>query len=185
MGKKDYDRVDALGVGARTEERIGAIVARARTEAGLSQSALAERVSSVDGMAWTQTTVWNIEHGTRVLRASELPILAVALGTPVDLLLREVGGPYTARAAIRDLKRAHEELGWKLADFATARTGVADLDPEDAAVLGDLDPEDASAALASYTLRSAAEAAATDVSELWAEERAGKTPLTGEDILNM
>ena len=170
----DYDRVDALVVGARTEERIGAIVARARTEAGLSQSALAERVSSVDGMSWTQTTVWNIEHGTRVLRASELPILAVALGTPVDLLLREVGGPYTARAAIRDLKRAHEELGWKLADFATARTGVADLDPEDA-----------SAALASYTLRSAAEAAATDVSELWAEERAGKTPLTGEDILNM
>lgn len=167
------------------DERIGALVARARAEAGLSQSALAERVSSTDGMAWTQTTVWNIEHGERALRASELPTLAVALGVTVDLLLRGVGGPYTARAAIRDLKRAHEELRWRLADFATARTEVADLDAEDAETLGDLDPEDASAALASYTLRSAAEAAATSVSELWAEERAGNAPLTGEDILNM
>lgn len=144
-------------------------------------------------MAWrgprprcgTSSTVWNIEHGERALRASELPTLAVALGVTVDLLLRGVGGPYTARAAIRDLKRAHEELGWRLADFATARTEVADLDAEDAETLGDLDPEDASAALASYTLRSAAEAAATSVSELWAEERAGNAPLTGEDILNM
>lgn len=167
------------------DERIGALVARARAEAGLSQSALAERVSSTDGMAWTQTTVWNIEHGERALRASELPTLAVALGVTIDLLLRGVGGPYTAHAAIQDLKRAHEELGRRLADFATARTEVADLDAEDAETLGDLDPEDASAALASYTLRSAAEAAATSVSELWAEERAGNAPLTGEDILNM
>ena len=185
MGKVDDNRAGPLVVGARTEERIGAIVARARTDAGLSQSALAELVSSTDGLTWTQTTVWNIEHGTRALRASELPILAVALRTPVDLLLRGVGGPYTARAAIRDLKRAHEELGWRLADFATARTEVADLDAEDAELLSDLDPEDASAALASYTLRSAAEAAATDVSALWAEEKAGRAPLTGEDILNM
>jgi len=98
-----------------------------------------------------------------VLRVSELPILAVALRVDVQTLLRGIGGAYSADSAIRDLRREHEELKWKLMDYALARLQVEELTATDADALGAIDPDSMSSALRACTLQSAADDAAAEL----------------------
>ena len=68
------------------EGRLAGRVRAFRVSRGLSQAALASRVSGL-GQAWHQTTVAKTERGERELRYAELLVLAEALDVPLELLM--------------------------------------------------------------------------------------------------
>jgi transcriptional regulator with XRE-family HTH domain len=78
-----------------------------RRLAGLSQTALAERMFS-RGQQWHQATVWKIEDGRRKVRTGELADLADILGVKPDALLSDddygeaVAARGTAERAVRE-----------------------------------------------------------------------------------
>lgn len=64
------------------DEAAGAVVQRIRTEAGLSQADLAEKVAGA-GVSMHQQTVAKIERGTRPLRLEEALAIAEATGNEI------------------------------------------------------------------------------------------------------
>jgi transcriptional regulator with XRE-family HTH domain len=68
----------------RWNRAVIAVVTGTRHDADMSQRELA-RILHV-----TRNTIANIESGRRVIQAAELPIIAKALGTNMDTLMRRV-----------------------------------------------------------------------------------------------
>jgi transcriptional regulator with XRE-family HTH domain len=68
-------------------EIVGRNVKRARTDAGLSQDALAEGVGAFLKDPWVKQTVYRIETGKRAVDADELLALSYLLNVTISTLL--------------------------------------------------------------------------------------------------
>lgn len=67
--------------GRAFNRRLGAIIARMREEAGMTQTDLATRIGLT-----SRVSVSNIETGDRMVRAWDLCLLAEVFGVPVSAL---------------------------------------------------------------------------------------------------
>lgn len=91
---------------AVTDFAFGRAVEYARDAAHLGQQDLAERLRA-RGLNWSRVTVSKVETGNRTVKASELPILADALGTEVHDLFS------TAEDALkRGFHQAHRQVAF-------------------------------------------------------------------------
>ena len=96
---------------APTDEEIGENVRTYRRAAGLSQTALAERLSEV-GLPMSQQTVQKIESGARALKLTEGTVIGRALNIRPEWLLarQESDGAWEAFELAQALGHSHEEL---------------------------------------------------------------------------
>lgn len=112
-GKKPFDR------GSITDALIGQNVVRLRGE--MSQTQLAGAMNA-RGWSWTQSTVSQVESGTRTLKAAEALDLTGILDVPVfDLMSENLD---RVRRLRRELDRAHQaigSLGESIREFEDAR----------------------------------------------------------------
>lgn len=88
------------------EAQVGVLIRKQREAAGLSQSALAERLTRM-GFSARQTMIAKIESGARPLRLSEFVGIAEALGVPWQTLLlaMENYGKFSGTDAIGRLQQ--------------------------------------------------------------------------------
>lgn len=152
------------------DRAVGRAVQRLRTQAGLSQAEMAERMRE-RGWKWLQPTSWSVEQGKRPLRFAEAVDLAPLLGArledllsdPLEGTLREAralasdadtersraqvrAAELTAQAdALADVQRASrgEQVTFGPHPASRARSALADL-PDDrlTAILGHLGADD-------------------------------------------
>lgn len=150
------------------------------------------------GFPWQHSTVWKVERGRRSLRASELPALAETLGVQVgDILSVQATPLLDVKERLGNLATAADAVKHALATYALERRGLDSLPTEVVEEYRKHYPDDWETIGRNCTVRSSADKAAASIANgvsgvhsvgtpaLRSEERAGKTPLTGEDILNM
>lgn len=113
------------------EDDLAVKVQSARRDLGLTQEALCERLEH-RGLNWQQQTLWKVENGRRSIKATELFVLADALGVDV----REFAGPD------EDFRRAHLLARMRSAEAALEAASLecqeiaAELDAHVAAPVG-------------------------------------------------
>lgn len=107
---------------ARAEdEEIGRHVARLRAEIGLTLDNVADKMTE-RGHSWRQSTAWKVEHGERVLRASEVTALAEVLDVSVfNLLNTPSDKARRASTYATDVVRASDELRLSIGKLLDAR----------------------------------------------------------------
>lgn len=71
----------------RIEHYIGRGISEARTQRGITQAELGERLERYTGKAWSRQAVSSAELGNRAFTAADLLALSLALETPVTLLM--------------------------------------------------------------------------------------------------
>lgn len=113
MNTSRYSTVD------REAELVGENIQTARTQIGMSQTALAHHMHAQGFTAWRQTTVSRTELGTRALNVDEAAELEDLLGgdiwfgTRMDRAARKVahvGREHKERLALKQISRAESAL---------------------------------------------------------------------------
>ena len=188
---------DAADTSGLDDIVIGRTVAEYRSHARMTLEDVARHMTEF-GFPWQHSTVWKVERGRRSLRASELPALAEALGVQVgDILSVQATPLLDVKDRLGSLATAADAVKDALATYALERRSLDSLPTEVLEEYRKHYPDDWETIGRNCTVRASADRAAASIANavsvshfvdapaLWAEERAGKTPLTGEDILNM
>ena len=102
------------------EQEIGKRIKERRTELGLSQHALAERMHNLGYEGWQQTTISKIEVADRPLRLNEMADLARALMTSAVRLLEPEPFNAALAKATDDVWQARvqvDRMEWRLKEL--------------------------------------------------------------------
>lgn len=119
---------------ALTNEQIGQNVALLRETSGMSMDDLASAMRS-RGHKWTRITVFNVEHGERMLKVQEAVDLLDSLGISTDsgmrIITSENEGTRRVRAQIRRLHEGLDDLRDSIVKIQNSRVMLRAFLPAD------------------------------------------------------